>query len=99
MIDRRPGPAVPRTPSPRPGRPRVLGGGLALATAALVGCGEDRAAPPTAPPEPAPANRKPSGDLVMALVALADQPPGPHPTRTANLAPVTTSCFEQFSRW
>lgn len=35
----------------------------------------------------------------MALVTLADQSTDPHVTRSANLAPITTSCFEQFSRW
>jgi peptide/nickel transport system substrate-binding protein len=35
----------------------------------------------------------------MALVTLAGQPVDPHVTRVNNLAPITTSCFEQFFRW
>jgi ABC-type transport system substrate-binding protein len=50
-------------------------------------------------PQATAARREPTGEVTMALVTLADQSVDPHLTRVANLAPITTSCFEQFSRW
>lgn len=72
----------------------------------LVGCSDDDAGAP-APTATATASghgatattRAPEGAVTIALVTLADQSTDPHVTRAATLAPITTSCFEQFSRW
>lgn len=66
----------------------------AAGAVAAVGCGGSagRTSSPATTTEP-------TGHIDMALVTLADQSADPHLTRVANLAPITTSCFEQFSRW
>jgi peptide/nickel transport system substrate-binding protein len=98
-----------RRAAPSPvSRRRLLGGALAggagLAAAALVGCGDDASSGSPTPTAATgagttSARRAPRGTVTMALVTLADQSTDPHVTRTSNLAPITTSCFEQLSRW
>ena len=98
---------MPSTSRASFGRRRFLAGSAALSAStalATVGCGGDddaadvpaQATPADSTPTVTPA---PTGSLTLALVTLADQSTDPHVTRAANLAPIVTSCFEQFSRW
>ncbi|MCC7365052.1 MAG: ABC transporter substrate-binding protein [Dehalococcoidia bacterium] len=96
------------SPALRPSRPlrrrAILAAPAAFGAAgalAALSCGGDDAqdAPASTSSPTAAAPTGPRGALTLALVTLADQSADPHVTRVANLAPITTSCFEQFSRW